>query len=152
MAAELKPWKSFGSIASLKRDVDRLWDRFFGEGLSMAYWAREWVPSLDVTECKDKFVIKSEIAGVDPKQVNISVQGDVLTIKGEKKEEKEEKDEEEERYHLMERSYGSFSRSIQLPMEIEESKIKANYKNGVLKITLPKSEKSKEKVAKIKIE
>ena len=81
--------------------------------------------------------------------MDIALRGDVLTIKGEKKDEKEEK---EESYHLMERSYGSFSRSIRLPREVDENKIKANYKNGVLKITLPKSKQSKAKTAKIKID
>ncbi len=149
MTGELKPWSPFGSIASLKRDMDHLWDRFFSADPSIAPWGKGWVPSLDVSETKDKLIVKTEIAGVDPKDIDIKISGDVLTIKGEKKEEKEEKDEN---YHLMERRYGTFSRSIQLPMEVNEKKIKANYKNGVLKITLPKSEKSKAKATTIAIE
>jgi len=149
MTGELKPWRPFGSIASLRRDMDHLWDRFFTGNVGITPWEKGWVPSLDVSETKDTLIVKTEIAGVDPKEIDITIRGDVLTIKGEKKEEKEEK---EESYHLMERRYGAFSRSLQLPMAVDEKKIKANYKNGVLKITLPKSQKSKAKTAKIKIE
>ena len=149
MAKELSPRSTFGSIASLRRDMDHLWDRFFGGDPSVSPWEKGWAPALDVTETKDKLIIKTEIAGVDPKEVDIAIRGDVLTMKGEKKDEREEK---EESYHLMERSYGSFSRSIRLPIEVDENKIKANYKNGVLKITLLKSKQSKAKTAKIAIE
>lgn len=149
MTGELKPWRPFGSITMLRRDIDHLWDRFFAGDVGLAPWEKGWAPSLDVSETKDKLIVKTEIAGVDPKEIDIKIRGDILTIKGEKKEEKEEK---EESYHLMERRYGAFSRSLQLPMAVDEKKIKANYKNGVLKITLPKSEQSKAKTAKIKIE
>ena len=68
MTGELKPWRPFGSIASLRRDMDRLWDRFFGADPSVSPWEKGWAPSLDVTETKDKLIIKTEIAGVDPKR------------------------------------------------------------------------------------
>lgn len=149
MTGKLKPWRPLGNVDVLSRDMNHIWDRFFGSDLNIRPWEKGWVPSLDVSETKDKLIVKTEIAGVDPKEIDIKISGDVLTIKGEKKEEREEKDES---YHLMERRYGAFSRSIQLPIEVEEKKIKANYKNGVLKITLPKSEKSKAKATKIAIE
>jgi HSP20 family protein len=94
-------------------------------------------------------VVKAEVPGMDPKHIDISLSDGVLTIKGEKKEEKEEK---EANYHLVERSYGAFSRSIRLPSEVQSDKINASYKNGVLKITLPKSEEAKKKEIKIKVE
>ncbi len=149
MTGKLKPWRPFGSVDLFSRDMNHLWDRFFGADPSIRPWEKGWAPSLDVSETKDKLIVKTEIAGVDPKEIDIKISGDVLTIKGEKKEEREEKDES---FHLMERRYGAFSRSIQLPIEVEEKKIKANYKNGVLRITLPKSEKSKAKTTKIAIE
>jgi len=127
----------------------RLWERFFGEDWGVTRWGEGWSPSLDISETKDNLIVKTEIAGANPKDVNISISGDVLTIKGEKKEEKEEK---EENYHLMERSYGSFSRSVKLPVEVDQNKINANYKNGVLKVTLPKSEKTKAKQIKVSVE
>jgi len=83
------------------------------------------------------------------KGVEISLSQDLLTIKGEKKQEKEEK---EENYHFVERIYGSFSRSVRLPREVQSDKISATYKDGVLKITLPKSEEAKKKEIKIKVE
>ena len=87
--------------------------------------------------------------GLDPKDIDISLSDGLLTIKGEKKQEREEK---EENYHLAERSYGSFARSIRLPGEIQSDKIGASYKNGVLKVTLPKSEEAKKKEIKIKLQ
>jgi HSP20 family protein len=112
-------------------------------------WEREWIPSLDVSETKDNFVVKAEVPGIDAKNINISLTGDVLTIRGEKKHEKEEKEED---YHLVERGYGTFSRSVRLPAEVESAQIKASYKNGILKVTLPKSAKVKAKEVKIRVE
>jgi HSP20 family protein len=86
---------------------------------------------------------------MDPKDIDISLSDGVLTIKGEKRQEKEEKEAD---YHLVERSYGSFARSVQLPREVQSDKISASYKNGILKITLPKSEEAKKKEIKIKLE
>jgi len=149
MVKEVTPWRPFETLSSLRRDMDRLWDRFFGEDLGLTRWREVWTPSLDVSETKNDLIVKTEIAGVDPKDVDISLSGDTLTIKGEKKQEKEEK---EEGYHLMERSYGSFSRSVRLPVEVDQDKVKASYKNGVLKITLPKSEKMRAKEIKVNIE
>jgi HSP20 family protein len=146
---ELTPWRPFGELSSLRREMDRLWDGFFGERPLARVWEREWIPSLDVSETKENFVVKAEVPGIDAKDINISLTGDVLTIKGEKKHEKEEKEED---YHLVERGYGVFSRSVRLPAEVESAKIKASYKNGILKVTLPKSEKVKAKEVKIKVE
>jgi HSP20 family protein len=86
---------------------------------------------------------------MDPKDINISLNNGFLTIRGEKKQEKEEKDEN---YHLIERSYGSFTRSVRLSREVQSDKITASFKNGVLKVTLPKSEEAKKKEIKIKVE
>jgi HSP20 family protein len=149
MSGELTRWKPFEGLTMLRRDMDRLWDRFIGDDWLPIRERNGWAPSLDISETKNNLIVKTEIAGVDPKEVNISVSGDVLSIKGEKKEEKEEKDEN---YHLMESSYGSFSRTVRLPVEVEQDKIKASCKNGVLKITLPKSTKSKAKEIKIDVE
>lgn len=146
---ELTPWRPFGEVSSLRREMDRLWENFFGERSLPRMWEREWAPSLDVSETKDNFVVKAEVPGIDAKDIDISLTGDVLSIKGEKKQEREEKEED---HHLVERSYGSFSRSIRLPAEVEPGKIKASHKNGILKVTLPKSERVKAKEVKIKVE
>jgi HSP20 family protein len=93
--------------------------------------------------------VKAEVPGLDPKDIDISLSDGLLTIKGEKKQEREEKEED---YHLVERSYGTFTRSIRLPKEVQRDKINASYKNGVLKVVLPKSEEAKKKEVKIKVE
>jgi HSP20 family protein len=134
----------------MRREMDRLWDSFFERGArSRTEGEREWYPSLDVAETKNDVVVKAEVPGMDPKDIDISLSNGVLTIKGQKKQEREEK---EENYHLIERSYGSFTRSVQLPGEVQSDKISASYKNGVLKVTLPKSEETKKKEIKIKVE
>ena len=107
------------------------------------------VSSLDVTETKNDIVVKVELPGMDQKDIDISLSDGHLIIKGEKKQEKEEK---EENYHSIERSYGTFTRSVQLPKEVKRDKISASYMNGILKIVLPKSEEAKKKEVKIKVE
>ena len=130
--------------------MDRLWDSFLeGRPMRKAEEGREWLPSIDVSETKNELVIKAELPGLDPKDIDISMNNGYLTIKGEKKHEKEEKDEN---YHLIEKSYGSFTRSVRLPREVQNDKITASFKNGVLRITLPKSEEAKKKEIKIKVE
>jgi len=149
MPFELTPWKPSRELTTLRDEMDKIWNRFFGEWPGMEPFRTEWVPSLDVSETKNNIVVKSEVPGMDPKDIDISLVGDALTIKGEKKQEREEKDEN---YHRIERSYGTFSRSVRLPQDVQSDKIKANYKNGILKITLPKSEEAKAKEIKIKVE
>jgi len=92
-------------------------------------------------------VVKAEVPGIDAQDIDISVTGDVLTIKGEKKSEQEEK---EANYHLVERNYGSFSRCLKLPAAVDLDKIEAKYEKGVLTVTCPKKEPVKPKVIKIK--
>jgi HSP20 family protein len=150
MAGELAPWRPFRELERMRREMDRLWDSFFEERpRRKAEEIGEWRPSLDVSETKNDLVVKAEIPGIDPKDIDISLTNDLLIIKGEKKQEKEEK---EENYHLIERSYGAFTRSIRLPKEVQSDKIIASYKNGILKVTLPKSEEAKKREVKIKVE
>jgi HSP20 family protein len=149
MVWELTPWRPF-EFDKIRREMDRLWDSFLeGRSVRRAEDDREWLPSVDVSETKNDLVIKAELPGLDPKDIDISMNNGYLTIKGEKKNEKEEKDEN---YHLIERSYGSFTRSVRLPREVQSDKITASFKNGILKITLPKSEEAKKKEIKIKVE
>jgi HSP20 family protein len=143
----LIPRRHWRDMDVLRRGMDSLWDRFTGE--RPTEWLRgEWVPSLDVSETKDKVVVKAEAPGIDPKEIDISLSNGILTLKGEKKKEREEKDES---YHLIERSYGSFSRSVRLPAEVQEDQVKASYKDGILTITLPKTERAKERSIKIEV-
>jgi HSP20 family protein len=150
MVWELTPWRPLRELERMRREMDRLWESFFeGRPGKKAEEAAEWLPSLDVAETKNDLVVKAELPGMDPKDIDISLAEGVLTIKGEKKQEKEEK---EENYHLIERSYGSFVRSVRLPKEVQSEKINASYKNGILRVTLPKSEEAKKKEIKIKVE
>lgn len=123
-------------------------DRWFDE-LRLPEFASEKfiVPAFDVSETDEHIIVKADLPGVDVKDIDISIVGNVLTVKGEKKQEKEEKGES---YHRIERSYGSFSRSISLPAEVNPEAVEAVYKDGVLKLTIPKAEKSKPKKIEIK--
>ena len=156
MAWELTTWKPFTELAPfreferMRRDMDRFWDSFLEGGLRRrTEEGGEWLPSLDIAETKNELVVKCEIPGMDPKDIDISLSDGMLTIKGEKKQEREEKEAD---YHLVERSYGAFTRSVQLPKGVESDKISASYKDGVLKVRLPKSEEAKKKEIKIKVE
>lgn len=151
MAKELVRYREpFQELERMRRDMDRLWDSFFDDRpmVRRGDWS-EWLPSLDLSETKNEFVVKAEVPGMTPKDIDISLAQGVLTIRGEKKQEKEEK---EENYHFVERSYGSFSRSIRVPGEVQSDKIKAAYKDGILRVTLPKTEDTKKKEVKIKVE
>ena len=135
-------------VPRLRREMDRLWDDFFGPGRrAFRPLEAEWAPVVDGSETADKLVVKAEVPGMDAQNIDISLSGDILTIKGEKKSEREEK---KENYHLVERSHGSFSRSLRLPTAVEADKIEAAYKQGVLTVTCPKKEEAKPKAIEIK--
>ena len=138
--ADIMKWPEIPTFTSLQREMDRLFEDFFRRGGLMR-------PSVDVVETDDTVVVKAELPGMEPKDVDISVSGDKLTIKGERKAEKEEKGKT---FYRMERCYGSFCRTIELPASVEADKAKADYKNGVLEITLPKTEQVKAKKIPIK--
>ena len=137
------------SAVDLWREMDTVFDRFFSD---MRWPDRamtsQFVPALDVSENDGEFVVKAELPGIDPKEVDINLTGNLLTIKGEKRHEEEKT---EDGFHRVERSYGTFSRSFQLPCEVEEDKIEAHYKNGVLDLRLPKAESAKRKSIKIEV-
>ena len=149
MARELTLWRPFRELEKMRREMDHLWDYFFEERPVKREEIGQWLPSLDLSETKDEFVVKAEVPGIDPKNIDISLSEGMLTIKGEKKQEKEEKDEN---YHFVERSYGSFIRSVRLPGQVQGDKVKASYKDGVLKVALPKSEEARKKEIKIKVD
>jgi len=118
--------------------------RRFGDTFGLGWlpaWRREraafgWVPTIDVMEKDDKYIVKADLPGMKEEDVDVSVVGDALVIKGERKEESEVKEED---YYCCERSYGSFSRSVALPSNVDADKIEADYSDGVLEVTLPKA-------------
>lgn len=109
----------------------------------------ELMPAFDIAEADDHFAVKADLPGIDPRDLDISLAGNVLTIRGEKKEEREEKSE---RYYSIERRFGSFNRSFMLPSDVKEEGIEASYKNGVLRVTIPKSERVKQKKIPVKMQ
>jgi len=135
----------------LRQDMDTMFDDFF-HGFSMEpLWTRRlesFSPRVDVTESEKEIRVAAELPGIEEKDIDLAVTGDSLTIKGEKKEEKEDDGKD---YYRMERSYGSFYRTIPLPTEVETDKISASYKKGILKIRIPKSAKAIEGKKKITI-
>ena len=136
--SKLIPWR--GEIDRLRNEMDRLYDRFFDWRPFQRFSEEgEWLPSLDVSETSKEIVVKAELPGLEPKDIDVSLDGNVLTLRGERRQEKEENDES---FHRVERSYGTFSRSVRLPAEVDQTQIKATYKRGVLKIRLPKSKKA----------
>lgn len=133
----LMPWTG---MTGLRKEVDRLFDRFFESGWPETPALGDWEPTVDVTEDKDTVTVKAELPGVEQKDIGVSLQDGVLTIKGEKQAEKEEKDK---RHHRVERSYGAFLRAIRLPAAVETGKVTATFKDGVVTITLPKAPEAK---------
>ena len=149
MARDLMKWSQLPGMSSIQEEMNRMFDRFFrGGDLSEIGTAGMWLPPIDLSETPDKITVKAEIPGMDPKEIDISIQGDTLIIKGEKKEEKEEKGKN---YYRMERRYGSFSRSVDLPTSVDTNKVTAECKNGVLEITMQKKEEVKPKQISVKV-
>jgi len=147
---ELAKWTPFREVSRLRDEMDRLWQDFFGPGRrTLRPIAEEWIPPVDISDTADNVTVKVEVPGMDAKDIEISLSGDILTIRGEKKAEKEEKGEN---FYLVERSYGSFTRSLRLPAEVKADKIEASYKQGVLTITCPKKEEVKPKQITVKAE
>ena len=109
---------------------------------------RTWAPPVDIYENGDNLVLKAELPGVNPEEVEIRVEDNTLYLKGERKFEKEVK---EQNYHRIERSYGTFTRTFSLPNSIDADKVGANYKDGVLTLTMPKKEEAKPKTIKINV-
>jgi len=142
----LTPWTGMGS---LKHEMDRVFDRFLEGKWDEIPALGEWAPNMDISETKDSLVAKVEVPGLDPKDIQISLQENLLTIKGEKRQEKEEKDEH---YHRVERAYGVFTRSVRLPVAVDASKVTASFKNGLLTVTLPKTPSARGTTIPVKAE
>lgn len=145
----LTRWEPFGSIrrrrdifsdlTGMQQEMNRLFDELFGESRGDE---GSWLPAVDVSETDNEMIVRAELPGMAQEDIEVNLQENVLTLKGEKK--KEEK-EEQENFHRVERSYGSFSRTLTLPANVKAEQIQASFKDGVLLITLPKAEEAKTK-------
>ena len=150
-------------VTSLRAEIDRLFDEFtsplshfpFGGGMfePTRLWrstlgAADLTPEVDIVEKDKEFQLTTELAGLDPSHVTVSVSGDMLTIKGEKK---EEKSETKKGYHLSERRFGMFERSFELPDSVRQDAIEASFAKGVLTVTLPKTGEAQKKERQIAV-
>jgi HSP20 family protein len=131
-------WDPFRELSSLDDQFNRLW-RGLGEGRGRQ---ESWLPAVDVFDQADAVVLKAELAGMDPDDIEISVEDNVLTIKGERKFEEKVDDE---RYYRIERRFGSFQRSLALPQGVKAEDISASYDDGILEVRVPKAEEEKPK-------
>ncbi len=133
----------------IRDDMDRLFNQFFSRPFDSEELPEvDWSPRVDIMEKDNEYIVKAETPGMKKDDIKITMQDNVLSIKGEKKEEVKEEDKN---YHLCERRYGKFVRSFRLPTPVEAKKINASYKDGILSIVLPKSEEAKPKEIEIKM-
>ena len=152
MRFEPTHWDPFKQLEEVSERFNRVLGRFpsrrVGDG-SEAMTIADWVPTVDISEDDHEYLIKAEIPEVDKKDVKVTMQEGVLTIQGERKKETEEKGK---RFHRVERSYGTFLRSFTLPEDAAEDKIRAEFRDGMLLVHLPKAEKPKPKAVEVKVQ
>jgi HSP20 family protein len=142
-------WEPVREITSIQSEMNRLFNTFFdtptaGNGSA----ARRWIPAMDLVETDDHFVLKADLPGLKEEDVNIEVEENVLTVSGERKAEHEDK---REGYVRVERSYGSFRRSLTLPKGVDAEAVTANFENGVLEVRIPKPEERKPRRVAIQV-
>ena len=143
-------WDPFRELEDMSDRLNRMFARpaaSGGHGKETMIVA-DWTPSVDITETEGEYQLKAEIPDVKKEDVKITLEDGVLTLQGQRKQEKENKGT---KYHRIERSYGSFARTFSLPDVIEADKVKAEFKDGVLNLHLPKSEKAKPKAIEVKV-
>ncbi|MBI5430354.1 MAG: Hsp20/alpha crystallin family protein [Nitrosomonadales bacterium] len=148
--SNLVKWDPFVELEDVSKHLNRIFGRFPAhtepdrEVLTVA----DWAPTVDITETDAAYLIKGEIPGVNKEDVKVTIEDGMITMRGERKMEKEEKDK---KFHRIERSYGSFMRSFRLPDDVDEATVKAEFKDGMINVTLPKSGKSKTKSINVSI-
>ncbi len=144
MKKDVQRFSPFSELFDLRKEIDSLFDdRFFGKNFISE---PSWIPSMDVVENEKEFLVTVELPGMKKEDINVSMENNILTIEGERKSEKEEKNKT---FHRIERAYGKFYRSVVLPKKVDENNIKATFKDGLLNITIGKSEKEKSKTIEI---
>jgi HSP20 family protein len=136
-------WDPFTSLAEIHDEMNRLFGASPRNSFAVAF-----NPAVDIAVEKDSVVVKADLPGLTKDDVSVTLQDNYLTIRGEKKQETEQK---ETNYFLSERAYGSFARTIELPLAVDANKIEARFKDGVLQVTLPKTEEAKPKQIEVKV-
>ena len=142
-------WDPLAEMAEMHQWFDRaVGDLFSQTPVDVTAAESVWSPLVDIHETKDRFLVKAELPGMKQEEIEVSIMDDTLTLKGERKREREVNENE---YHRIERSYGTFQRSIVLPAGVDAGAVKASYKDGVLEIQLPKKEEAKPKAIKVEV-
>ena len=145
---KLAKWDPFHEVDELLERYTKPGDWPFRGGRNLMSRTSDWAPRVDISETDQKFIVRAEVPGVDRKDIKINIEDHVLSIRGESKQEKEE---EKEQFQRVERFYGSFCRSFSLPDNVDEEKIEADFKNGLLTLAIPKTESSKPKAIEVKV-
>ena len=141
----------FRDLSGTQSEMNRLFDGFFGRPSQVGQvggMERVWAPAVDMYETKDELVITAELPGLTEKDIHLSITGDMLTIRGERRWDQKV---EQENYYRGERWFGKFERALPLPIPVQAEKVKASYRDGVLTVTLPKAEEIKPKEIKIDV-
>jgi HSP20 family protein len=133
-------WDPTREVDTLQSEVNRLFDTFFGGGPGDGGAMRRWVPAMDLLETDNHLVLRADLPGLDREDVNVEIKDGVLTVSGERKAEREERGKD---FYRAERAFGSFSRSLSLPENVDADKISAEFDKGVLEIRIPKPEERK---------
>lgn len=148
-------WDPFKEMEREMQELTNRFSRMLSSSPARSIGAREsvavadWAPSVDISETDEEYLIKAEVPEVDKKDVRVTVQDGLLSIQGERRQEREEKGK---RFHRVERSYGTFLRTFDLPDGVDEDKLRAEFKEGMLLVHLPKTEKAKPKAIEVKVE
>jgi HSP20 family protein len=148
----IRRWDPFDELASLRESMENLFDEFFTRRPSRR--ARTgvpavWEPAVEVSETGNEVVFRAEMPGIDPKNVDVTIAEDTLTVKGEARSEEEQKDRN---YYRRELRYGSFQRTVPLPASVQGDQAKATFRNGILEVRIPKAERAKAKSIKVEVE
>jgi len=146
MKNNIQKFSSMGDLFDLRKEIDTMFDnRFFG-GMLQRFSDQSWAPVMDIVESEKDFTVKVELPGIKKEDIKINIENNTLSIEGERKTESEEK---KKTFHRIERSYGQFYRAVSLPKHVDDAKIKAEFNDGLLTITLPKAETAKTKAIEI---
>lgn len=135
------------NLTGLKHEMDRLFERIW-DGDIAPVTLGEWMPALDLSESNEAVTVVMDVPGFEPKDIHVTIREGLLTVKGEKRVENERKDD---KFYRVERERGAFTRNIRMPVEVEGSQVQANFKNGLLTITLPKAPAAKGTEVPVKV-
>jgi HSP20 family protein len=146
-------WEPLRNLSDIQGEMNRLFETFAGRpAVGTMTSGRTWIPPVDMSETADDLVLTVEVPGISDKDVAVSITGDLLSVKGERRWEQGERENKDNTVLHVERVYGQFERMIQLPFPVQGDKVKATYRDGVLEVKLPKAEEVKPRTIKVDIQ